>query len=235
MLDVRGLASGYAGVSVIADVDLTVGDGEWVALVGAVGAGKTTLMRTVAGSLAPLAGRVVLDGADLAHVPAHGRVRRGMSLVPEGRRLFRGMTVAENLVAGAFTARRSEVARRLARVHELFPILAERHAQQVGTLSGGEQQMCAIGRALMSEPTLLLVDELSLGLAPVVVDTLLVALERVRSEGAALLVVEQDVETSLMHADRGYVLRHGRIVSSGPGKQLLADPALAREFMGVAL
>jgi branched-chain amino acid transport system ATP-binding protein len=233
MLDVRGLASGYAGVAVISDVDLTVGDGDWVALVGAVGAGKTTLMRTIAGSLAPLLGRISLDGADLARVPAYGRVRLGMSLVPEGRRLFRGMTVAENLVAGAFTARRSEVGARLARVHELFPILAERHAQQVGTLSGGEQQMCAIGRALMSEPKLLLVDELSLGLAPLVVDTLLVALEKVRSAGTALLVVEQDVETSLAHADRGYVMRHGQIVAAGPSKELLRNPDLVREFLGV--
>lgn len=233
MLDVRGLASGYAGVEVISGVDLRVDDGEWVALVGAVGAGKTTLMRTIAGSLDPLAGHVVLDGTDLAHVPAHRRVLRGMSLVPEGRRLFRGMTVAENLLAGAFTARRAVVAERLARVHDLFPILAERHRQQVGTLSGGEQQMCAIGRALMSAPTLLLVDELSLGLAPVVVDTLLAALEKIHADGTSLLIVEQDVRTALEHADRGYVIRHGEIVASGPSKGLLDDPALSREFMGV--
>src|SRR4051794_36688204 len=144
MLEVSGLAAGYSGLEIIRDVDLTVGDGEWVALVGAVGAGKTTLMRTIAGTLPPLAGRVVLNRVDLAEVPAHARVRRGLSLAPEGRRLFAGMTVAENLVAGAFTARRSQVGERMARVHELFPILAERHGQQVGTLSGGEQQMCAI-------------------------------------------------------------------------------------------
>lgn len=233
MLEVEKLSSGYAGAAVVSAVDLRVGDGEWVALVGAVGAGKSTLMRTIAGSLPALAGRVALDGVDLTHATAPERVRRGMSLVPEGRRLFRGMTVAENLLAGAFTARRSAVPERLARVHELFPILAERHSQQVGTLSGGEQQMCAIGRALMSAPKLLLVDELSLGLAPIVVDSLLVALAKIREEGTALLVVEQDVRTSLEHADRGYVMRHGEIVTSGPSKALLDDPVLSREFMGV--
>jgi branched-chain amino acid transport system ATP-binding protein len=215
----------------VEDIALTVGDGEWVALVGAVGAGKTTLMRTLAGSLEASAGQIVWNGADVAHVPSYVRVKRGISLVPEGRRLFRGMTVSENLLAGAYTARRSEVAARLAHVHELFPILADRRGQQVGTLSGGEQQMCAIGRALMSRPRLLLVDELSLGLAPVVVDALLAALARIRAEGTSLLVVEQDVETSLSHADRGYVIRHGRIVAEGAA--LLADPALTREFLGV--
>jgi branched-chain amino acid transport system ATP-binding protein len=233
MLEVRGIGSGYDGLQVISEVDLTVAEGEWVALVGAVGAGKTTLMRTIAGSLEPLAGEVRFRGNDLAHVPAHERVRRGISLVPEGRRLFRGMTVLENLIAGAFVVSRRTIAGRLERVYELFPILAERGRQQVGTLSGGEQQMCAIGRALMSGPKLLLVDELSLGLAPVVVDDLLAALVRIREEGATLLVVEQDVNTSLAYADRGYVMRHGRVVSSGPSAELLADQSFLREYLGV--
>jgi branched-chain amino acid transport system ATP-binding protein len=235
MLELNSIGSGYDGLQVISDVDLTVGEGEWVALVGAAGAGKSTLMRTIAGSLEPLEGQVLFRGEDLAHVPAHARVRRGMSLVPEGRRLFRGMTVAENLTAGAFVARGwAAIAERLGLVYELFPILAERSAQQVGTLSGGEQQMCAIGRSLMSAPRLLLVDELSLGLAPVVVDALLAALVRIREEGTTLLVVEQDVETSLAHADRGYVMRQGRIVSEGPSSLLLADPSFLREYLGVA-
>jgi branched-chain amino acid transport system ATP-binding protein len=234
MLEVRGVASGYESLRVLSDVDLTVAEGEWVALVGAVGAGKTTLMRTIAGSVEPFEGRVLFRGEDLAHVPAHGRVRRGMTLVPEGRRLFRGMTVLENLTAGAFVVRsRGAVAERLERVHELFPILADRGRQQVGTLSGGEQQMCAIGRALMSDPRLLLIDELSLGLAPVVVDELLDALVRIRAEGTTLLVVEQDVETSLAFADRAYLLRHGSIVMSGEGAALLADAGFKREYLGV--
>jgi branched-chain amino acid transport system ATP-binding protein len=234
MLELRGIASGYDGIGVVSEIDLTVADGEWVALVGAAGAGKSTLMRTIAGSIEAIAGEVLFCGDNLAHVPAHERVRRGMSLVPEGRRLFRGMTVLENLTAGAFVAPRREAAERLERVYELFPILAARRAQQVGTLSGGEQQMCAIGRSLMAGPKLLLVDELSLGLAPIVVDALLAALVRVREQGTTLLVVEQDVETSLAYADRGYVLRHGRIVSSGPSAELLGSPEFLRAYLGAA-
>jgi branched-chain amino acid transport system ATP-binding protein len=234
MLEVRGLCSGYGELQILWDVDLTVGDGEWVALLGAVGAGKTTLMRTIAGSLPVVRGESELAGEDVTGMPAYDRVRRGLSLVPEGRRLFRGMTVAENLIAGAFTVKhRRVISERLARVNELFPILRERSRQQVGTLSGGEQQMCAIGRSLMSAPRLLLVDELSLGLAPVVVDDLVEALVRIREEGTALLVVEQDVELSLDYADRGYVLRQGRIVGGGPSAELLADESLQREYLGV--
>ena len=234
MLEVRGLCSGYGELQILWDVDLTVGDGEWVALLGAVGAGKTTLMRTIAGSLPVVRGEIALAEEDVTGMPAYDRVRRGLSLVPEGRRLFRGMTVSENLIAGAFTVRhRRVISERLARVHELFPILRERSRQQVGTLSGGEQQMCAIGRSLMSAPRLLLVDELSLGLAPVVVDDLVEALVRIRAEGTALLVVEQDVELSLDYADRAHVLRQGRIVGGGPSAELLADESLQREYLGV--
>ena len=234
MLELTGVASGYEGISVVSEIDLAVHDGEWVALVGAAGAGKTTLMRTIAGSIEPMSGEIRFGGADLANVPAHERVRRGISLVPEGRRLFSGMTVLENLTAGAFVARSREVvAQRLGRVYELFPILAERKTQQVGTLSGGEQQMCAIGRALMAEPKLLLIDELSLGLAPVVVDALLATLVRIRGQGTTLVVVEQDVETSLTYADRAYVLRHGRIVSSGSSAELLGSREFLRAYLGV--
>jgi branched-chain amino acid transport system ATP-binding protein len=233
MLELRGIGAGYGALQVLWDVDLDVERGEWVALVGTAGAGKSTLLRTIAGSLEPLTGQVLLEGADLTHVPAYERVKLGMSLVPEGRRLFRGMTVAENLAAGAFVVPRKEAAKRLARVHDLFPVLGERADQQVGTLSGGEQQMCAIGRALMAGPKLLLVDELSLGLAPLAVDALLAALVRIREEGTTLLVVEQDVETSLSYADRGYVLRHGRVVASGPSRRLLDDPGFLRDYLGV--
>ncbi len=164
---------------------------------------------------------------------AHERVRLGLALVPEGRRLFTGMTVAENLAAGAYRARGPEVQSRLDRVLGLFPVLAERRRQQVGTLSGGEQQMCAIGRALMSGPTMLLIDELSLGLAPVVLDELLDALVDVRADGTSLLVVDQDVERLLTYADRAYLLRNGGIVMSGDASALLTDASFTDEYMGV--
>jgi branched-chain amino acid transport system ATP-binding protein len=231
-LEVSDLTSGYERLEVIRDVNLFVEEGEWVALVGAVGAGKSTLMRALAGSLPALRGRIGLDGADVTPLPAHERVRRGLSLVPEGRRLFAGMTVGENLAAGAFGTSRRDAATRLARVLKLFPMLGERRRQQVGTLSGGEQQMCAIGRSLMSGPRLLLIDELSLGLAPVVVDVLLDALVQIRAAGTTLLVVEQDVETSLSFADRAYLLRSGSVVRSGGASSMLADSGFKREFLG---
>ncbi len=234
MLAVRGVTSGYGPFDVLFDVGLDVDRGEWVAIVGAAGAGKTTLMRTIAGVLAPRRGSIHLDGEDLGRLAAFDRVRRGISLVPEGRRLFSGMTVAANLRMGAYTVRdRDTMAEQLARVLKLFPILAERRSQVVGTLSGGEQQMCAIGRGLMSRPRVLLVDELSLGLAPVVVGDLLEALAAVREAGTTLVIVEQDVRTALTHADRAYVIRHGRIVGSGPSGEMLKDPDFQRLFLGV--
>jgi branched-chain amino acid transport system ATP-binding protein len=199
-----------------------------------VGAGKTTLMRAIAGSLALFGGEILLEGEDVSGLHPHQRVRRGLALVPEGRRLFRGMTVRENLQAGAFaTHDRRATRERLDEVVDLFPLLGERLQQQAGTLSGGEQQMCAIGRALMSQPKLLLVDELSLGLAPVVVDILLDALVRIRGEGTTLLVVEQDVQAALEYSDRAYLMRHGEIVSRGPSSELLVDTAFQRDFLGI--
>jgi branched-chain amino acid transport system ATP-binding protein len=234
ILEAAGICGGYGEVQVLWDVELRVARGEWVALLGAVGAGKTTLMRTLAGVIRPSRGTVSLANDDVTRLPPYERVRRGLSLVPEGRRLFRGMTVAENLAAGAFVRRdRRLVAQRLDAVFGLFPVLAERRGQQVGTLSGGEQQMCAIGRALMSGPQLLLVDELSLGLSPIIVDKLLDALVRIRAEGTTLVVVEQDVETSLAHADRGYLLRNGSVVLAGDSASLSANTDFRREFLGV--
>jgi branched-chain amino acid transport system ATP-binding protein len=233
MLEVRGLSAGYGGLRALWEVDLSVGAGEWVALLGPAGAGKTTLMRSIAGALVPTQGSVRLDGTDVTELPAHRRVRLGLSLVPEGRRLFSGMTVAENLSAGAFTVRSSAMtAQRLERVFDLFPVLLDRRKQQVGTLSGGEQQMCAIARALMTGPRLLLVDELSLGLAPLLVDRLFEALIAIRAEGTTLLIVEQDASTALTHADRGYVMTRGRIVQQGPGEELLADPGFKEALLG---
>jgi branched-chain amino acid transport system ATP-binding protein len=234
MLSVRALSCGYGQLQIVYDVDLEVAEGEWVALLGPAGAGKTTLLRSVAGLIPPLSGSVAFRGEDVRRVPAFGRVRLGLSLVHEGRRLFRGMTVLENLVAGAFVVRdQKAIAERLAWTFDLFPVLAERRKQVVGTLSGGEQQMCAIGRSLMARPALLVVDELSLGLAPVVVADLLEALVEIRRQGTTLLVVEQDVRTALRHADRGYVMRQGRIVKEGPSDELLRDADFQREFLGV--
>ena len=232
-LEVSGLTSGYEALDVVRDVDLMVGESECVALVGMVGAGKSALMGAIAGTLPARRGRITVDGTDVTGLPAHERVRHGLALVPEGRRLFVGMTVIENLSAGAYRARGQEVGRRRDRVFGIFPSLAERRNQQVGTLSGGEQQMCAIGRALMSGPTILLIDELSLGLAPVVVDRLLDALDEVRAGGTSLLVVDQDVERLLSYADRAYLLRHGSIVRSGDAPALLADESFAHEYLGV--
>jgi branched-chain amino acid transport system ATP-binding protein len=234
ILALRDVSASYGAVNVLSEVDLDVRDGEWLAIVGAAAAGKTTLMRIIAGVLAPREGSIHLDGEDLAPVPAFDRVRRGISLVPEGRRLFSGMTVDANLRMGAYALReRGEVDEQLEKVLDLFGVLRERRKQVAGTLSGGEQQMCAIGRALMSRPRLLLVDELSLGLAPLVVDQLLEALTVVRDAGTTLVVVEQDVRTSLTYADRAYVMRQGRIVGDGPSDDFLEDADFRRLFLGV--
>jgi branched-chain amino acid transport system ATP-binding protein len=237
MLAVERLGAGYGALQVLWDVDLTVRQGEWVSLVGAVGAGKTTLLHTIVGLLPARTGTIRLEGEDLTAVRAEARVKLGMSMVPEGRRLFAGMTVEENLRMGAYTvAGRAVVNERVRDMVELFPRLGERRRQQVGTLSGGEQQMCAIARALMAGPRLLVIDELSLGLAPVVVEDLLAALVQIReTHGTTLLVVEQDVETALSYADQGYILRQGRVVRTGTGAELLADPDLRSEFLGVTL
>lgn len=234
MLEIKGLCSGYQNLQILWDVDLAVQEGEWVALIGSAGAGKTTFMSTLTGLIPPFSGAVRFLGEDITNLEPHERVRRGIALAPEGRRLFTGMTVFENLKMGAFLIReKSAISGQLERIYDLLPILKERRGQVVGTLSGGEQQMCAIGRALMSQPRLLLIDELSLGLAPVVVDALLEALVIIKKEGTTLLVIEQDVQTALDYADRGYVLREGRIVTSGPAGELLANENLQKEYLGV--
>ncbi|UYN96190.1 MAG: ABC transporter ATP-binding protein [Enhydrobacter sp.] len=233
MLEVRALAAGYGSLRVLRNVDLAVGRQEWVAVLGPVGAGKTTLLGAIAGIVATMEGEVALDGADVRGMPAEGRVHGGLALVPEGRRLFAGMSVRENLLAGAHTVR--DPARRqrsMARIFDLFPELAARAGQIAGTLSGGEQQMCAIGRAMMSEPRILLIDEVSLGLAPLVVERLFAALSEVRRAGTALMIVEQNVDLALAHADRAYVLRDGRVALAGAARELRNNPDLDRLFLG---
>lgn len=234
LLELRGLGAGYGLLQVVWDVRLHVLPDEWVALVGASGAGKTTLVRAIAGLNPPLLGSVRFDGEDITHLPAHQRVRAGLAMIPEGRRLFTGMTVRENLMLGGFAEpHAAELAGRLADIYDLFPVLATRRDQIAGTLSGGEQQMCAIGRALMLKPKLLIIDELSLGLAPAIVDAILDALIVVHARGTALLIIDQDVGVGLGQADRAYVMRSGRIVMQGEADRVLRDPALHREYIGV--
>ncbi len=233
MLSLRGLSAGYGGLTAIRSVGLEVKAGEWLALLGPVGAGKSTLLGVLAGLVAARQGEIRFDGEDIRLLPPHRRLRRGIALVPEGRRLFAGMTVYENLMAGTHAVVDAAMRRRnLDRVCELFPVLAERGRQVAGTLSGGEQQMCAIGRALMASPRLLIIDEVTLGLAPLVVDTLFAALAELHRQGMTLLTVEQNVPLVLAHADRGCVLSGGAIVLEGPARMLCDDPDLPRHFIG---
>lgn len=231
MLEVAGLSAGYGRVEVLQDVDLEVGEGEIVALVGSNGAGKTTLLRTVSGLISPTAGQVTFAGEDLTGLRPERVVRRGIAHVPEGRHLFSGLTVKENLMAGAFAGRERAD---LDRAVELFPHLKDRLGQVAASMSGGEQQMCAVARGLMSNPRLLMIDELSLGLAPKLVDEMLERLAEVAAQGTALLIVEQDVDAALRIAGRGYVLETGRIVSSGESAALLDDPRVREAYLGVA-
>lgn len=233
LIEVGGLDGGYGGIQVLWGIDLAIGAGESVALIGANGAGKTTLLRALAGQLKASAGSISFDGRDVTGLPAHERVRLGMVMVPEGRQLFAGMTVTENLLMGAYARDDTKVDEDLERVRELFPILRERSGQLAGNMSGGEQQMCAIGRALMAKPRLLMIDELSLGLAPVVVDRLIEAIDQIHGSGVTLLIVEQDVVNATTMADRGYVVESGRIVLEGRSQMLLNDKRVQDAFMGI--
>ncbi|MBX5493673.1 MAG: ABC transporter ATP-binding protein [Chloroflexi bacterium] len=234
LLRVDGLSAGYGDILVLQQVSLDVRAGEIVALIGSNGAGKTTLLRTLAGLLPTMAGAVWLGDTPITHQRAYERVRCGLVMVPEGRRLFAAMTVRQNLLLGAYQREdRAAIARDLARVYALFPRLREREHQLAGTLSGGEQQMCAIGRGLMAAPRLLMIDELSLGLAPVAVDALLAALLEIRAQGTTILLVEQDVQVALTTADRAYVLETGRVSLSGLASELLASPAVRRAYLGI--
>ena len=191
-------------------------------------------MRAVAGLNPPLSGSVRFDGMEISRLAVHQRVRQGLAMAPEGRRLFTGMTVRENLMLGGFAeANAAELAGRIDEIYQLFPILASRRNQTAATMSGGEQQMCAIGRALMLKPKLLIIDELSLGLAPSIVDKILDALVVIRGRGTALFIIDQDVSISLGQADRAYVMRSGRIVMHGAADRVLRDPALRREYIGI--
>ena len=231
MLRVDSLSFAYGDAQVLDSVSLEVGKGEIVALVGANGAGKSTLLRNVSRLVKPGAGKLTLDGEDLIPLRAHEVVRRGLIHVPEGRRIFPEMTVRENLRLGSFTTRKDRV-RNLDRAFALFPRLLEREAQLGGTLSGGEQQMLALARGLMGNPRLLLLDEPSLGLAPIIVKQIFDTIVAINRQGISILLVEQNVYQSLHIAQRAYVLERGRVVLGGTGKDLLENPEVKKAFLG---
>jgi branched-chain amino acid transport system ATP-binding protein len=231
MLEVSGVAAGYGRVQVLWDVDLDVGAGEVVALVGSNGAGKTTLLRAISGMIAPSDGDVRLEGGSLLGGAPEDVARAGIAHVPEGRRLFAGLTVRENLRVGAYA---SGGEADIERAIELFPRLGERLDQVAGSMSGGEQQMCAIARGLMGDPKLIMIDELSFGLAPKLVEQILERLTGVTEAGTSVLLVEQDVDAALEVAARGYVLENGRIVAAGDSASLLEDPRIREAYLGVA-
>ncbi len=230
MLAARRLSAGYGPIEVVHSADIDIGAGECVALIGWAGSGKTTLMRTLTGLIEASAGEIVFEGRNITALPAHTRVALGITMVPEGRRLFRGMTVHENILVGAHASPPAKISERMAYVVDLFPILKERRTQIAGTLSGGEQQMCAIARALMSDPRLLLIDELSLGLAPVVVSRLVQVLAAIRQLGTTILLVDQDAELALSMSDRAYVFRSGRIMRTGRSAEIKSDPQIVHDY-----
>jgi branched-chain amino acid transport system ATP-binding protein len=235
LLKVDGVHAGYGRTEVLHGVDLAVEAGELVALIGSNGAGKSTLLKTVVGLLPATAGAVMYDGRSVGGRKPERLVREGVALVPEGRMLFGTMTVRENLELGAYGLGRKRAAAAeegMERVVALFPVLSERSGQQADTLSGGEQQMLAVGRALMSQPRLLLLDEPSLGLAPKVIAEIFSALDVLRRQGVTILLVEQDAKLALKHADRGYVMRTGRVALEGTARELLADENVRQIYLG---
>src|SRR5215468_3006627 len=232
MLVVERLRSGYGKIEVLHEVDLAVERGQIVSLIGANGAGKTTLLKTISGLLRPSAGAIKFEGADIARHPAHKIVALGISHVPEGRAILKRMTVIDNLRMGAYVRRDSAVASDIDNAFERFPVLSERRLQIAGTLSGGEQQMLAIGRALVARPRLLLLDEPSLGLAPKIVTRIFLTLRELKNEGKTILLVEQNARQALQVADHGYVMERGRIVIKGSGQELLNMPDVQRTYLG---
>lgn len=231
LLEVDSIDVAYGNVQVLWDVSLSVDRGETVALLGANGAGKTTTLKAICGDLAPTDGEVRFDGAPIGALPHEEVVSKGVAHVPEGREIFTESSVRENLELGAYVDRNA-MDERLAMVYEIFPRLEERADQRAGTLSGGEQQMLAIGRGLMSDPDLLLLDEASLGLAPVLVDDVFAAIERINETGTTVLLVEQDIYNALRVADRGYVIETGRIALSGTAAELAADERVEESYLG---
>ena len=235
LLEIKDLTLLYGRIEALHGISLEVNEGEIVALIGANGAGKTTTMRAISG-LRPIAkGNILFNGQDITRLRADKRVMLGIGQSPEGRGVFPGMTVTENLEIGAYTRRdRAEIAKDMERVYGLFPRLLERRKQAGGTLSGGEQQMLAVGRAMMTRPKLLLLDEPSMGLAPMLIQQIFEIISEINSQGTTVLVVEQNAQQALSRAHRAYVLETGRIVKGGTGQELLHDPAVKDAYLGVA-
>jgi len=233
MLTLEGVNVFYGGIHALCDVSLTIGAGEVVTLIGANGAGKSTTLRAIVGLLAPKSGRIVFEGQDIVGTPPHRLVARGISMSPEGRGVFANLTVLENLEMGAYLVRdKGQVSADLDRGFTLFPRLKERIRQRAGTLSGGEQQMLAMARALMSRPRLLLLDEPSLGLAPIVCQAIFQTIDAIKAAGTTVLLVEQNASAALKHSDRAYVLETGRVILDGSAKDVATDPRVREAYLG---
>jgi branched-chain amino acid transport system ATP-binding protein len=232
MLAITGLRAGYGKIEVLHDIDLSIEQGQIVTLIGANGAGKTTLLKTISGLIRPIAGAIAFEGKSIVRRPPYQIVGMGLSHVPEGRAILKRMTVLDNLRMGAYVRNDKEIGRDIDAVLERFPVLGERRAQMAGTLSGGEQQMLAIGRALVVRPKLLLLDEPSLGLAPKIVTQIFLTLRELKSEGKTILLVEQNARQALRVADYGYVLERGRILYRGTGQELLTMPEVQSTYLG---
>ena len=233
MLNLENISVSYGAIEALTDINLQVQQGEVVTLIGANGAGKTTTLRTITGLLEPKEGRITYEGKQISGVPTHKLVPMGIAMSPEGRGVFANLTVRENLDMGAYIRKdKKGINDDMERAFTLFPRLKEREKQKAGTLSGGEQQMLAMGRAMMSRPRLLLLDEPSLGLAPLLVHTIFEAIDEIRAEGTTILLVEQNANAALHHSDRAYVLETGRIVMQGDSKQLAQDPRVKEAYLG---
>jgi branched-chain amino acid transport system ATP-binding protein len=233
MLTLDNVSVNYGAIEALTGISMHVELGEVVTLIGANGAGKTTTLRTITGLLEPREGKISFEGEDISGRPTHRLVARGISMAPEGRGVFSNLSVRENLQMGAYLKKdKRAIAAEMERAFQMFPRLKERESQKAGTLSGGEQQMLAIGRALMSQPRLLLLDEPSLGLAPLVVHTIFEAIDDIKSKGTTILLVEQNAHAALKHSDRAYVLETGRIVMEGPSAELAEDPGIKEAYLG---
>lgn len=232
MIEINNIYAHYGRIEALSGVSLAVNAGEIVTLIGANGAGKSTLLMSICADPAPSSGSIRLFGDEISQMPTHEIMRRGIAIAPEGRRIFPGLSVLENLQLGAFFADPSQIEVDLQRIFNLFPILSKRSQQRGGTLSGGEQQMLAIGRALMARPKLLLLDEPSLGLAPLVIAQIFAVIEEIRQEGITIFLVEQNAHRALQIADRGYVLESGRMVLEDSGVALLENPEVKRAYLG---